>query len=229
LSIVPPAEALHSAEAISEELRPMDVKPAYADCNAVAPQTAHQIGRVITAAGATFIDACIIGPPLREGASTRFYSCGPDIRALDALRDYGLEVKTLGASIGRASGLKMVYSASTKGATALWTQLLVAARLLGLEESLMEEFNLGGRQAAAYQQALGQLPPVPRNAGRWTGEMEEIASTFAALGLTPKMAEGAADLFRFIAGTPLSVENDGSNVPAETVLDELAGFLEARS
>jgi hypothetical protein len=36
--------------------------------------------------------------------------------------------------------------------------------------------------------------------------MEEIAATFGALGLTPKILEGAADLYRFVERTPLGQE-----------------------
>ena len=47
---------------------------------------------------------------------------------------------------------------------------------------------------------------MPRKAYRWVGEMEEIAATFSALGMTPKMLEGAADMYRFVETTPLGRE-----------------------
>ena len=36
--------------------------------------------------------------------------------------------------------------------------------------------------------------------------MEEIAKTFDDVGLTPRMLQGAADLYRFIGATPLADE-----------------------
>ena len=52
---------------------------------------------------------------------------------------------------------------------------------------------------------------MPSKARRWIGEMEEIAKTFEGLGLTPKIYEGAADVYRFVGETPLADET------AETV------------
>jgi hypothetical protein len=47
---------------------------------------------------------------------------------------------------------------------------------------------------------------MPTVAHRWVGEMEEIAKTFAELGLTPRILEGAADLYRFAAASPAGAE-----------------------
>jgi hypothetical protein len=44
---------------------------------------------------------------------------------------------------------------------------------------------------------------MAHKAGRWVGEMEEIAATFEGLGMTPKILEGAADMYRFVNSTPL--------------------------
>ena len=50
--------------------------------------------------------------------------------AFEALAQHGLKVSVVGPRVGQASGLKMCYAASTKGTTALWTQLMTAARAL---------------------------------------------------------------------------------------------------
>ena len=51
-----------------------------------------------------------------------------------------------------------------------------------------------------------QVPGMPPKAYRWVGEMEEIAATFADVGLTPGILQGAADLYRFVAETPIGRE-----------------------
>ena len=51
---------------------------------------------------------------------------------------HGIEVKVLGERIGDASGLKMCYAALTKGLQSLGTELLVAARLMDLEDVLAD-------------------------------------------------------------------------------------------
>ena len=53
-------------------------------------------------------------------------------RDFAALRDFGLDVRPIGARPGDASAVKMCYAALTKGTTALMTELSVAAERLGV-------------------------------------------------------------------------------------------------
>lgn len=87
---------------------------------------------------------------------------------------------------------------------AIATELLVAARRLGVYDTLLAE--LGASQAAQFASASRSVPRVPSVAHRWTGEMEEIAKTFADLGLTPRIFEGVAALYRAVASTELGRE-----------------------
>jgi 3-hydroxyisobutyrate dehydrogenase-like beta-hydroxyacid dehydrogenase len=196
----------------------------FVECNAIAPHTVRAIAGTIIAAGGEFIDAGIIGgPPRAPGANTRFYCSGPDTSAFEALAPHGLDVHVVGSEVGQASGLKMVYAASTKGTTALWTELLVAARALGLQDALLAEFGEG--HALARQQMNG-MRSMPRRAKRWVGEMEEIAATFGALGLTPSILLGAADMYRFIGDTPLGAQTSRDPDPSVTeVLETLVTHL----
>jgi 3-hydroxyisobutyrate dehydrogenase-like beta-hydroxyacid dehydrogenase len=226
LSILVPSEARAAAERVATAMERTGARTAYADCNAIAPATVRQIASVIGARGAVFIDGGIIGgPPAGPGAPTRFHCSGPDTSAFEALAAHGLNVKVVGPEVGQASGLKMVYAASTKGSTALWTELLVAARALGLETALREEL---GESPIARRQLAG-IPTMPRRARRWVGEMEEIAATFAALGLTPRILEGAADMYRLVGGTRLGDLTSRLPDPSlDEVLDVLAEAIEAR-
>jgi 3-hydroxyisobutyrate dehydrogenase-like beta-hydroxyacid dehydrogenase len=204
LCILVPAEATGVAQRIAAAIRTTGAGVLYADCNAIAPQTVRTIGAAITGAGGRFADVGIIGgPPKQPG--TRFYASGPGAADFAALSDYGLEVRVLDGDVGQASGLKMCYGALTKGLQALGTELLVAAKLMGLEETLRAE------QEQSTPDVLGWLsravPTMPPKAYRWVGEMEEIAATFAGLGMTPRIFAGAADLYRFIAETPIGKES----------------------
>lgn len=199
LSILVPSQAVGLADTVAAAMQRTGAYPIYADCNAIAPQTVEKIAATITAAGAQFIDAGIIGGPPAPGSDTTFHCAGPDTAAFEALGQHGINVKVVGSKIGQASGLKMVYAASTKGTTALWTELMVAARAMGLEDALMAEFGEGH----PVSRNLRSIPGMPHKSGRWVGEMEEIAATFEGLGMTPRMLEGAADMYRFVDSTPL--------------------------
>ena len=224
LSVLVPSEAVGLAQRVADSLRRTGARPAYVECNAISPQTVADIHRIVSEAGAPFIDAGIIGSPPRAEGNTRFYCSELDCTALEALRDFGLDVRTVGPVVGQASGLKMVYAASTKGTTALWTELLVVARALGLDQALAEEFSLG--RSDVSQQIIGGIPSMPRRSRRWIGEMEEIAATFNALGLTPRILEGAADMFRLVGETPLADQTSREPDPSlDGILDVLAQRL----
>lgn len=202
LSIMVPAQAMSAASAVAETLQQVDTTLAYTDCNAIAPQTVRKLGDIITSAGGTFVDASIIGPPPRTPGATRFYASGPDLDLFSELNNYGLDVRALGAEIGLASAIKMCYASLTKGLTALCTELLTAASVLGVSEALTAEFQLS--QSALFERMERGLPSMPPKARRWIGEMEEISATFAHVGLTPNILTGAADMYRFIGDTHLA-------------------------
>lgn len=228
LSVLVPAEAPGLARRVAAAIDSTGKRDLlYVDCNAIAPQTVRAIGETIQATGARFADAGIIGPPPRL-PGTRFYTSGPGAEEFATLRANGLDVRVIGGEIGQASGLKMCYGALTKGLQALGIELLVAARLLGLEEVLRAE------QAESIPDVLGWLqrstPTMPPKAYRWVGEMEEIAKTFADLGLTPNLLIGAADMYRFVAATPIgreSPENRDRNRDLDGVVAALADALTA--
>ena len=202
LSIMVPAQAISAASVVAEALQQVDTTLAYADCNAIAPQTVRKLGETITSAGGTFVDASIIGPPPRMPGATRFYTSGPDLNLFSELNNYGLDIRALGEAVGLASAIKMCYASLTKGLTALCTELLTAASVLGVSEALTAEFQLS--QSALFERMERGLPGMPPKAKRWIGEMEEISATFAHVGLTPNILTGAADMYRFVGDTHLA-------------------------
>ena len=202
LSIMVPAQAMSAASMVAETLQQVDTTLTYTDCNAIAPQTVRKLGDLITAAGGTFVDASIIGPPPRTPGATRFYASGPDLNLFSELNNYGLDVRAIGAEIGLASAIKMCYASLTKGLTALCTELLTAASVLGVSDALTAEFQLS--QSTLFERMEKGLPGMPPKARRWIGEMEEISATFAHVGLTPNILTGAADMYRFVGDTHLA-------------------------
>ncbi len=226
LSILVPARAMLAAQAVAQAISETQAKLVYADCNAVAPETVCHIDEVITRAGGRFVDASIIGPPPRRPGTTRFYASGPHARAFEALSEYGLDVIVLGDEIGQASAIKMCYAALTKGLTALCTELLTAAEVLGVSQALKREFQHS--QAALYERMERAVPRMPMKSRRWVGEMEEIAQTFEQVGLTPKIHAGAAEVYRLVGATELAdrTPEDPEPFPAlAQTISILAGYL----
>jgi len=204
LSILVPAEAEHAARKVATALHTSGATTVYVDCNAVSPDTAETLGTIIAGVGSRFVSASIIGPPPRRKGMTRFYASGTDVTAFEALTAYGLDVRPIGSELGHAKGIKMVYGALTKGFAAIATELLVAAQRMGLYQSLIDE--LTGSQGELLRRIERSVLSMPTRSRRWVGEMEEIAATFNAVGLTPKIYKGAADMYRFVGQTPLADE-----------------------
>ena len=229
LSIVVPEQALNIARLVAEATRKVGKTTIYVDCNAIAPSTMKAIDEVIRATGSRCIDVGIIGSPPRQSGRTRFYASGPEVELFAEVANFGLDVRTLGREIGQASGLKMCYAALTKGTTALATELLTAAHTMGLYQPLIEEFQLS--QEGRYQTMERQLPVMPTKAYRWISEMEEIAKTFADVGLTPKILQGVADMYRFVSTTSLGEErpeNRDKNRTLAQMIETLAADLQAK-
>jgi len=228
LSILPPAAAYEQAEKAAQAMMRTGAKPVYVDCNAVSPGTAGDIATVMADAGAPFIDAGIIGlKPDGVGPGPRFYVSGGDTGPMQALDGQGFLVKAVGAEPGRASALKMCYAGLTKGTWTLHTAVLLAAEGHGLTAELREEFEYS--QASALSAMEARIPRLPADSGRWIGEMEEIAKTFAAVGVPPGFHQGAADIFRTLAETPFASETR-ENLDAARTMEETvrvaAGLLE---
>ncbi len=200
LSILVPAQAENLARRIAAALERTRSTLLYVDCNAIAPQTTRRVGALVEAAGARFVDAGIIGPPPRTNSRTIFYASGPHVADFAILRDFGLDVRMVSARPGDASAVKMCYAALTKGTTAVMTELSLAAKRLGVADTLREELEQS--QQAALERMANAVPAMVPKAHRWVGEMEEIAKTFEGCGLTPKTFLGAAEIYDFVAHTP---------------------------
>lgn len=223
LSILVPASAPALAQRIAAAVERTGSALTYVDCNAIAPQTARSIGALVEAAGARFVDAGIIGPPPKAGSRTPFYAAGAHAKSLAGLRDFGLDVRVVSERPGDASAVKMCYAALTKGTTALMTQLSVAAERLGITDVLRQEF--AESQQAALERMQRMVPGMIPKAHRWVGEMAEIARTFENCGLTPRTYLGAADIYDFVAHTPLgriSPEAWPQGRSFESIISELA-------
>lgn len=219
LSILPPDRAYNFAERIASALKETDSDVLFVDCNAVAPRTVQSIERLITAAGASFVDVGIIGGPPQPGREgPRLYASGSRAAEVAQLVQYGLDIRVLGAQGGQASGLKMCYASLTKGFTALATEALVAGQAQGLQETLLAEFQL----LPLFKTMQRSIPAMPPKAYRWVGEMEEIALTFADLGLPPQMHHGAASLYRFVEGTILGAETPEQRQRGQTLEDVIS-------
>jgi hypothetical protein len=207
LSICPPHAATEVAELVA------GFEGTFVECNAIAPDTALAIAATVEAAGTRYVDGSIIGPPPVKPGVNRLYLAGPGSEEVAALFEGSLtDARIVSGEIPDASALKMSYAAWTKGTWALVLAIRGLARSLGVEAHLLEEWKLSMPDLEDYSLKAGRAAAT--KGWRWIGEMEEIASTFAAAGLTDGFHVGAGDVYRGIPRITDPPEDDAELLEA---------------
>lgn len=219
LSILPPAHAFEVASQAAELIRQSANTPIYADCNAVSPESVQRIAAEFERRSIPFVDVGIVGPAPKPGkrGGTRFYVAGPGREAVLDLNASEIGFIDMGATIGRASALKMCYAALNKGANALYTNVLLAGRRLGVEAELLQEF--AASQPEAVERMTRRVPFLAADAERFAGEMAEIAATFDQAGVSGDFYRGAEWVFKILASSALAHETRATQ-PDERSLNE---------
>ena len=195
LSVCPPESAVDVARAVSG----LGFSGLYVDANAVSPTTAREIGAIVEKIGATYVDGGIIGPPARSKGATRLYLSGQAAPRVAALfQGSPLDAVVVAGGPGAASAVKMAYASWTKGSSALLLAVRALAAAEGVEAALLAEWAISQRDLPGRSEnaAKGNAP----KAWRFVGEMEEIAATYANVGLPDGFHRAAAEVYRRMAG-----------------------------
>ncbi|MFA9402161.1 MAG: DUF1932 domain-containing protein [Anaerolineales bacterium] len=188
----------HAAEDVARQTLEASFEGFYLDANAISPQRVKRIDRMMDEAGVKFVDGGIIGGPAWEPGKTWLYLSGEGAeRVVDCFSEGPLETCIIGEEIGKASALKMCFAAYTKGTTALLCAILAAAEELGVRTELQRQWSRNESDFA--DQAAARVRRATVKAWRFTGEMDEIAATFAGAGVPAGFHEAAGEIFRRLA------------------------------
>ena len=194
LSVCPP----HAADAVARSVIDSGFLGLFCDGNAIAPEKSRAIDASFADAGIEFVDGSIVGPPAWRTGSTRFYLSGPRAAEIAALFDGTLtEAIVIGGEIGRASALKMVFAAQTKGFTALVSAIQAAAESLGVRDDLDKEWERRDPDSVANNRK--RVRGVTEKAWRFAGEMKEIEATFETAGVPSGFFAAAHDVYQRMA------------------------------
>ncbi len=194
LSVCPP----HAARDVALEVARIGFEGIYLDANAISPATAREIDRIVEGSGASFVDGGLIGPPARSAGTTRLYLSGREAARVAALFEgTTLEAIPLIAPPGAASALKVCFASYTKGTTALLAAIRALALHEGVDDALLGEWQRSLPEVRARSESGPRA--TARKAWRFVGEMEEIASTFAAAGLPDGFHRAAAEVYKRLA------------------------------
>ena len=198
LSIIPPGDAVATAERFAPILGRAAKKPIFADCNAVNPETVRRAAAAIAPTGCPFVDAGIIGGPPKEGyKGPTFYVSGPHVGDFASLTQLGLKIHPLDGPIGAASAVKMSYAGITKGFQALGAAMMLAASRAGTANDLRAELEQS--QPALLGWFDRQIPAMYSKAYRWVAEMDEIAGFVGTDPAAHAILAGTARLYERLA------------------------------
>jgi 3-hydroxyisobutyrate dehydrogenase-like beta-hydroxyacid dehydrogenase len=216
ISVCPPHAALDVAWAVH------GFTGLYLDANAIAPDTAREVAKLITDSGGRYVDGGIIGSPPRKPGTTRLYLSGeyaPEIHGLFA--GTALEPRVVAGADTAASAVKMAYASWTKGSAALLLTARALAQAEGVEDALLAEWSVSQPRLA------DQVDRAARSAvtkgWRWVGEMEEIAASMAGAGLPDGFHQAAAEVYR---RSPRKPQASGQGA-VDVVLTALTGTEQA--
>lgn len=165
----------------------------YVDANAISPERAREVSKIVTGYGARYVDGAIIGPPPTKAGTTRLYLSGAAAADVAAVLDGSLIEPHLLEGELNASALKMAYGAWTKISAALLLAIGETAARLGVEDALIEEWRLS--QPALIERSAQASASAAEKGWRWEAEMREIAQTFAAAGAPSGFGSAAAEIF----------------------------------
>jgi 3-hydroxyisobutyrate dehydrogenase-like beta-hydroxyacid dehydrogenase len=215
LSVCPP----HAAREVARQVAGHGFRGLYVDGNAIAPSTAREIETIVRAAGATYVDGGIIGPPPDKPGTTRLYLSGAAAERVRAMFEAGpLEAIVLPGDLTAASAIKMAYAAWTKGSQALIMAVRALATAEGVDEPLLAEWHRS--QPDLPKRSENAARGTARKAWRWVGEMDEIAATFAGARLPDGFHRGAGEVYRRMATYKDAAAAPSMEDVAKTLLEE---------
>jgi 3-hydroxyisobutyrate dehydrogenase-like beta-hydroxyacid dehydrogenase len=191
LSTVTSSAALDAARQTAPHLTSEHV---YADLNSVSPALKQEIGAVIEATGARFVEVAVMAPVAPYGHRVPMLLGGPAAPAfVQMLAPLGMRLEVLpSGDIGAAAAVKMCRSIVVKGLEALLFECVLGASRYGADQhvfaSLKESFpGLDWQKTADYMVNRAVV-----HGERRAREMEEVAETLRAIGVEPIMAEATA-------------------------------------
>lgn len=252
LSIVPPRDALATAERIATAVRLPDTlvqrarregappKPFVLDVNAIPPRLSRQIASLFAAETegsddvlCHFLDGGIIGGPpslQQDGTWKRpslVVSGSVDLPASFAPLAETLNLKMVGPKIGSASALKLTFASLTKGLTALALLSFSTAQAESVLPELLRHLEEYSPQTASLT-TKGVVGMAPK-AYRWVEEMRGIGEAFDTEGhwegRGADVYDAFAEVYRTVAEDTVLGEEKGGRRRRGTTAEDVAAIL----
>ncbi|MEK9723259.1 MAG: DUF1932 domain-containing protein [Rhodospirillaceae bacterium] len=222
-SLVTADRSLEAAESAAAAIEP---DAFFLDCNSVAPANKRAAAALIGAAGGRYVDVAVMAPVHPALHKTPLLLGGPHAPAVrPALDALDMKTEVIEADVGTASAVKMIRSVMIKGLEALTLECLLAARLAGVEDRVLDSLDktdpgIDWRKRAAYN-----IERVTTHGVRRAAEMRESAKTVRDLGLSGAMTDGTVAWQQLIGDLNLPPGPDDFAARADAIMAELGAKL----
>lgn len=192
-STVTTSVARQAAEQCAGQLRSGQT---YVDLNATEPKLKADIGRIVSASGAAFVEGALLGAVGVTGAKTEILLGGPHARRAEReLRDVGLNVRFYSEEIGKASMFKMLRSVFSKGMEALLIEFLAAGERAGIRADLWNEVTTLFASQGFEKVAANWVRTHASAHARRHHEVQQVAGVLRELGLDPIVTAATESFF----------------------------------
>jgi 3-hydroxyisobutyrate dehydrogenase-like beta-hydroxyacid dehydrogenase len=215
ISLVPPAQALPLAKQYRTAARTVSSPLLYIDANSISPVTAMEIAALFADTHVSFVDAAIYGMASQLLSRGIVYLSGPlAAQAVDTL-GRSLRTRIVGDTPGKASALKSLIAGLNKGLVALFLEMGLLGRQMGLFDELLASYRTIYPGVMEVVDRL--LPTYPQHAARRGQEMAELERTMRSHGLRPCVVRGAREVITAFAQRGLADQSSEAASPPWTV------------
>ena len=206
ISVCPPM----AAEDVARDSAGWSYSGVWVEANAITPRRVSRIAAILPES--IIVDGGIVGSPPTMGKKCTLYLSGP-ARSARMIADLftGTRVDThyLGGQIGKASGLKLSYSAYQKASRVLAAVSYGLAVAHGVEKELL---GIAEKRSGSYLTEVDYIPKTAMRAWRWGPELLEAADMLADAGLPDGMLRAPEAILTRLGSSPPGQDAHAPNV-----------------
>lgn len=183
------------AEAVASETAPhLAAGQIFLDVNSASPSTKRRASAVVDAAGASYVEAAVMGPVAGQGITVEILAGGAAAaRTSELLNAHGMKLTAVATEIGRASAIKLCRSIMIKGIEALMVDCARATKHWGVEEPVYASLTRTFPGTDWFKLAADMSERVATHGVRRSAEMQEASEMLKEMGLDGSLAAAVAD------------------------------------
>lgn len=209
---VPGKVALETAKNLVPFLKASTI---YVDVSASAPAVKQAVWECISPSGASFVDGAMMGslPLFKHKVPTLISGNGSD-KLLQELAPYHVDMEKISEKPGEATAVKFVRSIFMKGLPSLMLEVLQAASLLQVEDTVLKSLAKT-MDACPFEESFNRLVTgTAIHAERRAHEVKEVIEMLESIGVEPTMSRATYKKHCWIADKNMK-ETFGGKTPRE--------------